>query len=87
MTVTLEIPDGIVAVLPLATGERDARLLLELAAGLYANGTISLAQGAELAGLSRTEFGDELGERGISRHYGEDELREDLADAERASRQ
>lgn len=84
MTVTLQIPDGIAASLSPVAGERDARLLLELAAGLYAKGTVSLAQGAELAGLSRLDFGVELGERGIARHYGETELKEDLAYADRA---
>ena len=87
MTVTLEIPDEILAALPAAPRESDARLRLELAAALYGKGTLSLAQGAELAGLSRMDFGTELGERGIPRHYGEAELAEDLAFAAHAGRQ
>ena len=87
MTVTLDIPDAILQTLPTAPGARSARLLLEMATGLYAKGTVSLAQGAELAGLSRMDFGFELGERGIPRHYGSSDLAEDLAYAERAGRQ
>jgi predicted HTH domain antitoxin len=83
MIVTLEIPDEILATLPAAPAERGARLLLELAASLYAKGTGSLAQGAAMAGMSRTDFGWELGERGIARHYGAEELAEDLAHASR----
>lgn len=83
MTVTLNIPDEIMATLPAAPRERDARLLLELAVALYAKGTVSLSQGAAMAGLSRMDFGVEVGERGIPRHYGADELAEDLAHAGR----
>lgn len=83
MNVTLDIPDEILATLPAAPPERAARLLLELAAALYAKGTVSLAQGAAMAGLSRMDFGWELGERGIARHYGEEELAEDAAHASR----
>ena len=83
MTVTLNIPDEIMATLPTAPRERDARLLLELAVALYAKGTVSLSQGAAMAGLSRMDFGVEVGERGIPRHYGEDELAGDLAHAGR----
>ena len=83
MQVTLEIPDDIARHLPAAPAERDTRLLLELAVALYAKGTLSLAQGAELAGLSRMDFGFEVGERGIPRHYGAGELAEDLAYAGR----
>jgi predicted HTH domain antitoxin len=87
MTVTLDIPDAIFETLPDAPDARPARLLLEMATGLYAKGTLSLAQGAELASLSRIDFGWELGERGIPRHYGPSELSEDIAYAERTGRQ
>ena len=83
MQVTLEIPDDIARHLPAAPAERAARLLLELAVALYAKGTVSLAQGAEMAGLSRLDFGWEVGERGIPRHYGGEDLAEDAAYAGR----
>ena len=43
--------------------------MLELAVALYAKGTVSLSQGAAMAELSRMDFGVEVGERGIPRHY------------------
>lgn len=79
MNVALEIPDFVALQLPSAVTERNARLLLELAVALYAKGTISLGQGAEMAAMSRMDFGFELGERSIPRHYGAPELTEDLA--------
>jgi predicted HTH domain antitoxin len=83
MQVTIDLPDAIAAQLPAEPELRQARLLLELAVALYARGTISLAQGAELAGLSRLDFGREIGDRGIARHYGSDDLADDLAYAGR----
>lgn len=83
MRVTLEIPDEIARQLPALPAERDARLLLELAVALYAKGTLALAQGAALAGLSRLDFGREVGERGIPRHYGAEDLAEDVVYAGR----
>lgn len=79
MQVTLEIPDDIARPLPASPAERHARLLLELAVALYAKGTLLLAQGAEMAELSRLDFGCEVGERGIARHYGAADLAEDIA--------
>jgi predicted HTH domain antitoxin len=83
MQVTLEIPDEIAQQLPVAPAGRHARLLLELAVALYAKGTLSLAQAAQFAGMNRTNLGWEIGQRGIPRHYGEEELTEDLAYASR----
>lgn len=83
MQVILEIPDEIALQLPSVPTERNARLLLELAVAFYAKGTLSLAQGAELAGLSRMDFGVEVGERGVPRHYGTEDLMDDLAYAGR----
>jgi predicted HTH domain antitoxin len=71
----------------LAPRDREARLLLELAAALHASDALSLRQAAELAGLSRIDFGFELGERGIHRHYAQEELAEDLAYASDAGGQ
>ena len=83
MQVTLEVPDSIVAYLPKEPENRQTRLLLELAVALYSRGTISLGQGAELAGLSRLDFGAKIGDRGIARHYGSEDLADDLAYAGR----
>lgn len=83
MQVTIELPDAIAAQLPAEPALRQARQLLEIAVALYAKGTLSLAQGAGLAGMTRTDFGWEVGERGIARHYGGDDLADDLAYAGR----
>lgn len=80
MQITLQIPDLLRAQPP---GEQRARLLLELAVALYARDSISLAQGAELTGMSRMDFGWEVGERGVPRHYGEADFAEDAAYAGR----
>jgi predicted HTH domain antitoxin len=50
----------------------------ELALALYRRGVLSLGEASKLAGLSRWAFEELLGERGISRHYTEETLVEDL---------
>jgi predicted HTH domain antitoxin len=39
---------------------------------------LPLGKASELAEMSRMELGLVLGRRGIPRHYGEDDLKEDL---------
>lgn len=79
MSVTLEIPDDVLAALPIPEPERHAYLLLEIACGLYARDVLSLGKAAELAGIQKIAFGQEIGRRGIARHYTEAELEADLA--------
>ena len=55
---------------------RDAAL--HLAIGLFVSEEATLGQAASTAGLSQSDFLRELGRRGISMHYGENELAEDL---------
>ena len=50
----------------------------ELAASLYARDVLSFGKARALAELSKREFHELLGEREITRHYGERELEEDL---------
>jgi predicted HTH domain antitoxin len=79
MSVQLQIPDTVVQAIRLPE-ERIAReLLVELAVGLYAQGLLSFGKASELAGMGKYEFGRLLGERGIARHYGREELEDDLA--------
>jgi predicted HTH domain antitoxin len=54
-------------------------LLKELAVALYAHGLLSFGKARELAGMGKYEFGRLLGERGAPRHYGREELEDDLA--------
>lgn len=79
MSVTLEIPDDVLAALPVAEPERKPLLLLEIACALYARNLLSLGRAAELAGMDKVGFGREVGRRGVARHYTETELEADLA--------
>ncbi len=54
-------------------------LLTELAVALYSRGIVSFGKARGLAGTGKYEFGKILGERGVSRHYGREELEDDLA--------
>jgi len=56
--------------------ERDAAL--HLAIGLFVSEEATLAQAAQVAGLSQTSFLSELGRRKIPIHYGAEELAADL---------
>lgn len=79
MSLTLDIPDGVMAAMLVPEAERKHDLLLELACSLYARDVPSLGRPAELAGLSKTDFGKVTGARGIARDYTETELAADLA--------
>jgi predicted HTH domain antitoxin len=79
MSVTLRIPDSVARSLRLPEGEAEERLRCELALALYAQGILSFGKAAELAGISRYQFAGLLTRRGIPRHYGKEELAEDLA--------
>jgi predicted HTH domain antitoxin len=79
MSVTLDIPDGVMEALPVPATEREHFLMLEIACAMYARDVLNLGHAAELAGLSRVAFGQELGRRGIARHYTAAELEADLA--------
>ena len=52
--------------------------LLEKAVEEYVNGRATTAKAAEIAGLGLREMNAELSRRGISLHYGDSELEEDL---------
>ncbi len=53
--------------------------MLELAVALYARGILSLGKASELTKMSKVELGLLVGRRGIPRHYGQDELAQDVA--------
>lgn len=81
MSLTLEIPDTVEHALRLPTGQRRDELMLELAVALYSRGILSLGKASELTRLGKIEFGLLVGRRGIPRHYGENELAQDLVHA------
>lgn len=75
----VRIPDDVVHALRLPPGEIEAELAKELAVSLYARGVLSLGKARRLAGMTLWEFEDLLGKRQVPRHYGQDDLAEDLA--------
>ena len=52
--------------------------MLELVVVLYARGILPLGKASELAKMSKIELGHLLGRRDILRHYGEQDLAQDL---------
>jgi len=79
MGMTLHIPDSVLQGLRMPEGEIAQRLRTELAVSLYAQRALSLGKAAELAEMSRLSFGEFVGRRGIPRHYGDEELAQDLS--------
>ncbi len=78
MALHLEIPDSIAQALRLPRHEQEHRVLVELAVSLYAQGILSFGKARQLCGLSKYDFGLLLGQRGIPRHYTEEDLQDDL---------
>jgi len=78
MTLQLDIPDSVVQAIRLPEERMAQELQIELAIALYAHGMLSFGKARELAGTGKYEFGQLLGERGITRHYGREELEDDL---------
>jgi len=79
LSVTLHIPDSVTSGIRLPEGEIEPRLRLELALALYSQGILSFGKASELAAIGRHQFAEFLGQRGIPRQYGAEELAEDLA--------
>ena len=71
---TIDLPDRIGSEVELTP----QRVKLETATGLYASGAVTLGQGADLAGISQTDFLHELGKRKICVNYGIEDLQHDL---------
>jgi predicted HTH domain antitoxin len=74
---TLEIDDEVYEALRLPEAERTQAMKSELAVSLYARDVLSFGKARALADLSKREFHELLGERGIPRHYTDAELAED----------
>jgi predicted HTH domain antitoxin len=78
MTFHLDIPESIAASLRLPAPEVEPRLRTELAVALYGQGILPFGKASELAGTSRFAFAELITGRGLPRHYGEEELAQDL---------
>ena len=79
MGLQLHIPDSVTQAIRLPEKRMEEELLVELAIALYAQEVLSFGKARELAGMSKQEFGQLLGRRGVIRHYGRAELEDDLA--------
>ena len=79
MELQLKIPDSVAQSIRLPEERRAQELLKELAAALYDHGILPFGKARELAAMGKYEFGRLLGERGILRHFGPEELEDDLA--------
>jgi predicted HTH domain antitoxin len=78
MGLELHIPDSVAQAIRLPEERMAQELVVELAIALYAQGLLSFGKARELAGMGKYEFGKLLGRRGILRHYGQEELEDDL---------
>jgi predicted HTH domain antitoxin len=78
MRLELYIPDSVAQAIRLPEERMAQELVVELAIALYAQGLLSFGKARELAGMGKYEFGKLLGRRGILRHYGQEELEDDL---------
>jgi len=79
MAIHLKIPDAVAEAMRLPGGERQQRILIELAISLYAQGILSFGKARQLCEMTKYEFGLLLGKRGIPRHYSQDDFQDDLA--------
>ena len=79
MELQLRIPATVAAAIRLPELRLTDELLVELAVTLYAQQLLSFGKARELAGMGKFEFGQLLGARQILRHYGTEELADDLA--------
>jgi predicted HTH domain antitoxin len=74
----LKIPGDVMEALRLPPDEVEAELRKELALALYQRGVLSSGKACALAGMTRWEFEELLGQRQIKRHYTEKNLEEDI---------
>jgi predicted HTH domain antitoxin len=74
----LKIPGDVMEALRLPPDEAETELRKELALALYLRGVLSSGKACALAGMTRWEFEELLGQRQIRRHYTEKNLEEDI---------
>ena len=78
MGLQIYIPNTVVQAIRFPEGHLKRTLIIELSAALYARGLVSFGKARQLAKMGKYEFGRLLAERGIIRHYGQEELKDDL---------
>lgn len=82
-SITLHLPDSLRTQLGFESLEAmETDLRLTLAARLFEEGRLSLGRAAELAGMHKADFMDELGRRKIPvMNWDDEEIRHEFADA------
>ena len=81
-TLTLQLPEDIMAKLASSPEAASARIKTELALNLYSQGVISHLEACQMSGLTRFEFEDLLSRREIIRPYTVEMLNEELGHAD-----
>jgi predicted HTH domain antitoxin len=71
----VELPDAELANL----GLTNAQARIEVAVGLYSGRQVTMGRASRIAGLSQAAFMQELGRRGISLNYTEEDAQHDVA--------
>jgi len=79
MSIHLVIPDSVVQAMRIPSTRRQQHLLIELAITLYAQRILPFGKAHELAEMDRLSFGRLLGERGVERHYTQDDAQDDIS--------
>lgn len=78
MSLIIEIPDDILQEAKLPRHRAKEEITKEMAFSLYQRQIISMGNARKLSGLDKWAFIQGLADRGIERHYSEQELEEDL---------
>jgi len=78
MSLQIEIPDSVMQAIRLPEERIPQELLIELAISTYTQGILSFGKARELAGMGKYEFSQLLGKRDVTRHYGCEELEDDV---------
>jgi len=76
--IIIDIPSDIAMALKIPEQDALSVLRRELAVQLYSQHLLSFGKARQLARLSKWEFAELLGRRGIERHYDEQSLQEDM---------
>lgn len=79
MGLQISISDSIVQALRLPEQRIEQELRRELAIALYAQDILSFGKARELAEMDKYDYGQLLSHRGVFRHYGVEELDDDLS--------
>ncbi len=77
-TLSLDVPEEILASLGLSPEHAEEELKKDLAVALYARRALSFAEARKLTNLTRREFDELLGERRVPRQYDDEDLSGDI---------